>query len=201
MRCSRLVRSMLLSVALFGPSVGRAQDAQTAPAGKYAVTILEEANSPTDMKDGRFSSQTTVRVTDDNKMPVAGVMVTFTLPQMKATAFANGRLTSMTTTNDRGEASSGAFFARAGSSFTISVSAATPGAVANSTAIVTMPGVEKVARAKSKGISKRLLVAIIAGAGAAVVVGVVVAERGGGSGSAGATGTVGAAGTSTFGAP
>jgi hypothetical protein len=201
MRASRMSQLILLSMALLSVGVGRAQDAQTAPGGKYSVTVIEDPNPPKDMKDGRFSSETLVRVTDANQMPVSGIAVTFTIPQLKGTAFANGRLTSIVMTNDKGEASSGAFFTRAGSSFTMSVSAATPGALSTTTAMVVMPAAVPAALAKSRGISKRVLIGLVAGAGAAVAVGVIVGTRGGSNSSAGAQGTVGPAGTSTFGAP
>ena len=156
---------------------------ESAPA--YKLIIVENAATIKRVKGGRVSSQAVVRVTDRNDRPVAGVAVTFALPQFPGGAsFANGALTSLTTTNAVGQASSGAFTAPAGSSFSVSVTASVAGAALTAAVPVaaTSAAVAGAGGAGVLGLSTTAIVAI--GAAAAAVTGVVlgVTLSGGGKG-------------------
>lgn len=134
MYSSRLgsVLPVLLCCSLLHPRVAAAQAPQGgAPAQpvKYKLTILEGASSSKRVKKGRVSSEAVVRITDENDVPVLGIAVAFTLPQLTGggVAFAGGGLTSVVTTTATGIASSGAFTAAAGTSFNVAVAATVPG--------------------------------------------------------------------------
>ena len=166
---------------------------------KYKLTVVEGASTTKRAKKNRVSSQSVVKVTDENDVPVPGVAVTFTIPQFTGggATFANGQSTSIVTTNAAGIASSGTFTVVAGSAFSMGVGAAVPGATLATTVPVAVSAVVAGA-AVGVGISTGLLVGIIAGVGAAVAAGVVVANKGGGNSP---TGTIGAPGAVTFGHP
>ena len=99
------------------------------PAQKYKLTVLEGVTKAKRGKKGRVSSEAVVKVTDENDIPVAGIAVAFSIPQMVGggAAFTNGALTSIITTNAAGVASSGSFAAASGSAFSLSVTASVPG--------------------------------------------------------------------------
>jgi hypothetical protein len=183
---------------------------------KYKLTVLEGASSSKRVKKGRVSSQAVVKITDENDVPVAGIAVAFTLPQLASggAAFATGGLTTTVTTSAAGIASSGAFSAAAGSSFSISVAASVPGgvvltgAVPVSAAAAGAAGAAGAAAAGAAGagaggagISTVLIVVVVAAVAGGV--GAAVALKGGGNNTpastAAATPTVGAATTITFG--
>src|SRR5215470_7949431 len=92
---------------------------------KYKLTIVESASTSKRTKKGRVSSQAVVKVTDENDAPVAGIAVTFAIPQLTVggAAFANGAATAVVATNAAGLASSGSFAVTAGTSFSMSVTA------------------------------------------------------------------------------
>src|ERR1051325_11078949 len=72
-------------------------DAATA----YKLTVIESASTSKRVKKGRVSSQAVVRITDQNNLPVPGIAVSFTIPQLVGgggAAFANGALTTVVTT-------------------------------------------------------------------------------------------------------
>src|SRR5713101_2026174 len=78
---------------------------------RYKLTIVEGASTSKRVKKGRVSSQAVVKLTDENDIPVSGIAVAFTIPQLTGggAAFASGGFTSIVTTNAAGIASSGAF--------------------------------------------------------------------------------------------
>lgn len=217
--CGRPAVAAILSVLLAVPaSVWGQEPAPAAANQKYKLTIVENASTSKRVRKGRVSSQSVVKVTDENDVPVAGIAVTFAIPQLVGGAsFANGSLTSIVTTNAAGLASSGSFTATAGSSFSLGVTASVPGG----TLTVSIPvstgavaggaggaaGAAGAGAGSGAGLSTGLIVGIIAGVGAAAAAGIAVGLKGGssnsntGGGSSAPTGTIGAAGTPTFGHP
>jgi hypothetical protein len=173
-----------------------AQQPAGAPAGapKYKLTVVPDASTSKRVKKGRVSSQVVVRVTDENDVPIPAIAITFTIPQVAGgAAFANGGITAIVTTNAAGIASSGTFSAAAGSSFSVGAAAAVPGG----TVTLAVPVTTAAVAATAAGISTGVIVGIVAGVGAAAAaVGIAVAKGGGK-----ATGTIGSAGTPTFGHP
>jgi hypothetical protein len=193
MRSSRVILSVVLSLSLtlVNPGVGRAQNNQT-PAARYSVTVVQEANSAKDFKNGRVSLKASALVTDQNSVPVPGIPVMFAIPQMTGTAFADGGLTSLVTTDDKGKAVSGTFITGVGKTFSMTVTTTTPSGVFTTTADITTP-------VKPPGGTSHKKVGIIAGVGAGAAVAVALALKG--SNPTVPTGTIGAPGTATFGKP
>ena len=214
--------SVLLSCALLNPGL-LAEQQNPAPAQatatpqKYKLTILEGASSSKRVKKGRVSSEAVVKITDENDIPVAGIAVAFTLPQLSAggAAFAGGGLTSVATTTATGIASSGAFSAAAGSSFGVSVAASVPGGVLTGTLSVSTAAVAAGAGAAGAaggaagggtgaGVSTGLIVGIAAGAVAVAAVAAKVLSNGKGGTTtppAAPVPGVGSASSITFGPP
>jgi hypothetical protein len=215
--------SVLLSCALLNPGLLAEQQAP-APAQaaatpqKYKLTILEGASSSKRVKKGRVSSQAVVKITDENDVPVAGIAVAFTLPQLSAggAAFAGGGLTSVATTTATGIASSGAFSAAAGSSFGVSVAASVPGGVLTGTVSVSPAAAAGAAGSAGgaaggaagagtgAGVSTGLIVGIVAGAVAVAAVAAKVLSNGKGGTTAPPAApvpSVGSATSITFGPP
>jgi hypothetical protein len=194
------------------PALTGQQGALAAPQ-KYKLTILESAPSSRRVKKGRVSSQAVIKVTDENDVPVAGIAVSFMLPQISGGAsFASGGLTSVVTTNAAGIASSGTFSAAAGSTFSVSVSASVPGGAVVTGAVP----ISTSAAAAGAGAGAGAAGATTAAAGAghlALIIGVAAAAVAGGVGAAvalsarttnntsTATPTVGSAVSITFGGP
>ncbi len=163
---------------------------------KYKLTIVENAATAKRVKKGRVSSQAVVMVTDQNDVPVPGVAVIFTLPQINGGAsFAKGGQTATATTNASGQASSGAFTAPAGSSFSVAA-AATVSGTAVSIAIPITATATAVAAAAG-GISTLAII----GLAAAGVAGAVVAAVKLSGGKSAPQGTIGTPTGVTIGAP
>jgi hypothetical protein len=134
---------------------------------KYKLTIAENAATSKRVKKGRVSSQAVVIVTDENDVPVPGIAVTFTLPQLTGGAsFAKGGLTSVTTTNASGQASSGSFTAPAGSSFSVGVTASVSG-TALSIAVPVAATSAAIAAAGGGGVSIFVILGVVAAVGVA----------------------------------
>jgi hypothetical protein len=221
------VISVLLCCSVLNPGLMAGQ--QAIPGGeqanaapqKYKLTVLEGASTSKRVKKGRVSSQAVVKITDENDVPVPGIAITFTLPQLSSggAAFASGGLTSMATTNAAGVASSGALSAATGSSFSISVAASVPGGVLTGAVPVSAGAVAGAVGAAGAGAAAAggaaagagISTGLIVGIAAAVVAGAVgaaVALKGGSSSSATTpstpttpTATVSAASSITFGGP
>ncbi len=213
--------SVLLCGSLLNPGLmaGQQTTPETAQANatpqKYKLTVLEGASSSKRVKKGRVSSQAVVKVTDQNDVPVAGIAVFFTLPQLSGggAAFAGGGLTSLATTNAVGVASSGAFSAAAGSSFSISVAASVPGGVVLTGAVPVSTAAAAAgagaagaaggaagAAGASAGVSTAVIVGIAAAAVAGGIGAAVALTRGGSGSTTPAAPTVGSAVSITFGA-
>ena len=218
-----LIISVLLCCSLLNPGLMAGQQATPGAAQanaapqKYKLTVLEGASTSKRVKKGRVSSQAVVKVTDENDVPVPGIAVTFMLPQLSSggAAFASGGLTSLVTTNAAGIASSGAFSAATGSSFSISVAASVPGgvltgAVPISTAAAAAGAAGAAGAAAGAAGAAGISTAVIVGIAVAVVaggIGAAVALKGGSSSTPtstttpGPTTTVGSVTSITFGHP
>jgi hypothetical protein len=218
-----LIISVLLCCSLLNPGLMAGQQATPGAAQtnaapqKYKLTVLESSSTSKRVKKGRVSSQAVVKVTDENDVPVPGIAVTFMLPQLSSggAAFASGGLTSLVTTNAAGVASSGAFSAATGSSFSISVAASVPGgvltgAVPISTAAAAAGAAGAAGAAAGAAGAAGISTAVIVGIAVAVVaggIGAAVALKGGSSSTPtstttpGPTTTVGSVTSITFGHP
>lgn len=120
--------SVSLSLALVLEAPGSAaQDPQAAP--KYKIEVITAAGKPTKRKKNVISSESVIRVTDQNDVPVAGVTVMFAITQLSggSAAFTNGAASTIITTDSAGLASTGAVSASPASTFNISVSASAGG--------------------------------------------------------------------------
>jgi len=132
MKNLRAVVSFILTGILVSPGFAQAQEAAKAePTQKFKLSVVEGASTAKRIKKKRVSAQTVVKVTDQNDAPVAGIAVTFAIPQIVGggASFATGGLTSVVVTNAAGLASSGSFVAGASSAFSMSVAASVPGGV------------------------------------------------------------------------
>jgi cobalamin biosynthesis Mg chelatase CobN len=181
-----------------------AAQANAAPQ-RYKLTVLQNASTSKRVKKNRVSAEAVVMVTDTNDVPVAGITVTFLLPQYGGGAtFANGGNSAAVTTNASGVASSGSITAQAGSSLSVSVSAAVPGGALTATVPVSTA-----VAAAAAGISTAAIVGIVAGVAAVgAIVAVKVLSKSSSSSNPSSpttpsvtTGAIGAVGSFTFGHP
>lgn len=130
MKAIRTIFSLVLTALLASPGFSQAPDAQTAAPQRYHLAVVQNASSAKRVKKNRVSAEMVVEVTDQNNVPVAGIAVSFTIPQLVGggASFSNGGLMSVATTNASGQASSGSFQSGGNSSFSMSVVASVPGA-------------------------------------------------------------------------
>ncbi len=194
---TRFVISYVLCFSMIQPIPCVAQEPEKSTQSKYKLTVVESASTMKRAKKGRISAQAVVKVTDENDVPVAGIAITFLLPQLSGAGatFAGGGMASIVTTNAVGLASSGSFAAVGGSSFSLSVAAAVPGGVisaaipVNTAALAIGAGAAGGASGAAAGgaaggaggLSAGVIGGIVAGVAGAVVAGVVAATKGGGS--------------------
>ena len=144
-----LVVALASSLALPPPAVAQQPPAppagqQEAPANqKYKIEILSAAGRPQKRKKNVISSESVIRVSDSNDVPVAGIAVMFSLTSLSggSAAFANGAMSTVITTNAAGLASTGAVSAAATSSFNIAVSASVGGQALTASIPVNMAAV------------------------------------------------------------
>jgi hypothetical protein len=195
---------MLLFCGLLSPSFASSQASGQEAAQKYKLTVLESPSTSKRVKKGRVSAEAVVQVTDTNNIPIPGITVTFLLPQAgtSGAAFSSGALSSIVTTNASGIASSGSLSVTAGSSVSVSVSAAVPGGMLTATVPISTAAVAGAAGAG--GAAGGLSSGVIAGiAAVAVAVGAVaaVAATGGFSGKGGIGNPTTPAVTVTVGSP
>src|SRR5215469_4701173 len=92
--------------------LARAQDTPN-PEAPPKYKFVTEIHSTPRVKKNRVILQAVVKVTDENDVPVAGVAVTFTIPQIVGgtASFVKGGVTSVVATSAAGFASSGSFVA------------------------------------------------------------------------------------------
>lgn len=129
MNALRPISSVVLTTLLASPGFSQVPDAQTAAPQRYHLAVVQNASSAKRVKKNRVSAEMVVEVTDQNNVPVAGIAVSFTIPQLVGggASFSNGGLMSVATTNASGQASSGSFETGGNSSFDMSVVASVPG--------------------------------------------------------------------------
>lgn len=186
--------------------VGAEPQAQPADGPKLKIEILTAAGKPQKRRQGMVSSESVIRVTDENDTPVAGLTVTFLLTQISngSASFVNGTGTNVLTTNAQGIASTGPVSASPQSTFNIAVSASQAGQTATATIPVNMAAVAA-GVGTATGLSTAAIIGIVAGAAAAA--GVAVAVGGGGNGGSSPTPTtppgvrIGIGGNPTVGPP
>lgn len=161
---------------------GAEQQAPPASPAKYKIEILTAAGKAQKRRQGMVSSESVVRVTDENNTPVAGVTVTFLLTQVSngSASFINGTGTNVLTTNAQGLASTGPVTASPQSTFNIVVNAGSASQAATATIPVTMTAVAA-GVGTAAGLSTAAIIGIVAGAAAAA--GIAVAAGGGGGSS------------------
>ncbi len=197
MKPPRFIISYVLCFSMIQPIPCTAQEPEKPTQSKYKLTVVEGASTMKRAKKGRVSAQAVVKVTDENDVPVAGIAITFLLPQLSGAGatFAGGGMASIVTTNAVGLASSGSFAAVGGSSFSLSVAAAVPGGVisaaipVNTAALAIGAGAAGgtgaaaggAAGGAGAGLSAGVIGGIVAGVAGAVVAGVVAATKGGSS--------------------
>lgn len=163
------------------------QSTLQSPAGKYQITVIEGASQFRRARKGRASSQAVVKITDQNDVPVAGVAVTFSIPQFVGGAqFINGSLTALSTTNAAGLASASFTTGVSGGAFNMAVAATlAPGQAVAATIPVNAAAALATgsaagaggATAGSAGLSGKV-VAIVAVAAAGVVGGTIALTSG-----------------------
>jgi hypothetical protein len=156
----------------------------------------------------RTARETIVQVEDENRKPVAGAVVVFTLPSQGAGGtFANGAQTLTVMTDAQGRAvAQGLRVNRVAGKWQMRINAS----LGNRTGTVTVTQTNVAAAAAgagaagaAAGISAKVIVIVVAVAGAAAAGGVVAATRGGGGGNTASVGvpTTISAGTGTVGHP
>jgi hypothetical protein len=191
----RTLCSLGLTSVIVTPGFSQPQ-ANSTPAAppRYQLTVVQNASGAKRVKKNRVSAEAVVEVTDQNNVPVAGIAVSFTIPQLVGggASFATGGLTSVATTNAMGLASSGSFVAGGNSSFSMSAVASVPGGTVtvsipvNATALLGAGAAGGAAAGgaaggTAAGISTGLLVGIVAGVGAVAAVVAKVATGGKGT--------------------
>lgn len=155
----------------------------------------------------RTARETIVQVEDENRKPVAGAVVVFTLPSQGAGGtFANGGQTLTVTTDAQGRAvAQGLRVNRIAGQWQMRINASQgtrTGSVTVSQSNVAAAAGAAGASGAAAGISAKTIAIIAAVAGAAAAGGAVAATRGGGGGSApGGVPTTIAAGAGTVGHP
>jgi hypothetical protein len=161
-----------------------AQAPQAAAPGKIFVTIVEGEGAINNVRQ-RVAREPIVQVEDENRRPVAGAVVTFTLPQQGASAtFPNGARSLTVLTDDQGRAvARGLQPNSVNGKYEIRVNASHQGRTATATLSQTN-ALTAAAGAAAGGISGKLI-AIIVIAGAAAAGGVVAATAGNGNGNGG----------------
>lgn len=219
----RPIASVLLTILLATPGWPQQEPPKPETPQKYKLTVVENASRAKRVKKNRVSAEAVVKVTDENDIPIAGIAVTFTIPNLAGGAtFATGSFTSVVTTNAVGLASSGSFVTGTSTAFSMSAVASIPGGTisaaipVNTAAAIAGAGAGAggagagaaggAAGGTAAGVSTGLVVGIVAGVAA---VGAVVAKVATGGGSSSPTSnppnrpsaTIGVGSGPTFGGP
>lgn len=197
---------VLILVATLVPTPGQPFQKEPEPeTQKYRIEVIEGAAKFRRGKRGKVNSQAVIKVTDENNVPVAGIVVAFTIPMLSGggASFADGASTTTATTNASGVASASFSVAPDASEFSISATASTPGSAVTASVPVSMSAAA--AAGTAAGVSTALIATVVAvGAAAAVGVGVAV-TRGNSASPQTAGGTVpvriGVGGPPTLGVP
>ncbi len=170
--------------------------AQEATISLLSIVVVEGDGAINNIRQ-RTAREPIVQVEDQNHKPVAGAAVTFTLPARGAGGvFPNGSRTVTMLTDSQGRAQASGLKPNAvKGKFDIHVNASASGKTATKTITQTNVVGVAAAGAVAAGISAKLLIGIVAVAGAAAAGGVVAATRNGGSSSSASGGTAGGATT------
>ncbi|MBL8217530.1 MAG: hypothetical protein JNK87_42815 [Bryobacterales bacterium] len=154
-----------------------------ATAQRYKLTVVEDASTFRRAARGRASSEAVVKVTDENDRPVAGIVVTFSMPQLTGASFSSGALTVTSTTSSTGLASAGVNVSTsATTNFSISVTASVPGSTLTASIPVSVAAAAAVAATAGGGgggLSGGTLALIVAAVGGGAAAGIYAATRGG----------------------
>ena len=173
-----------------------------APSDDLTITIVEGDGGINNIKKG-IATKPVVEVHDRNKTPLAGVLVTFTLPSSGPSgAFADGSQFMSVTTDAAGRASAVIRPNHVAGEFKITVHASYQGhtattSISQTNAIAGAAGAGTAAGVAAAHSHLLITVAVIAGAAVAGGLGAYYGSRG----SSGKTGTIGAAGTPSLGPP
>lgn len=177
--------------------------AQTPAAPTQINIVILEGEGAVNVVRQRVARESIVQVNDENHKPVAGVAVTFFLPNDGASGvFSNGSRSITVLTDAEGKAKiSGLHANRVAGKMEIRVQASYQGHAANAVINqVNMLGTT-VGAAGAGGISGKLLAILLIGAAGAAAGGVVAANSGGKSSSTTVTTTSVSVGSPTVGAP
>lgn len=178
-RCLALI---LIIMMLTIPGFNRSFMAQEGGSSNLRIVILDGDGAINNIRQ-RTAREPIVRVEDENRKPVAGALVVFTLPDNGPGAvFPNGSKSLMTYSDQKGEAQArGVKPNKIEGQFQITITATFRGAIAKLTIVQT--NTMAVTTAVAGGISAKLI-AILVATGAAVAAGTIVAAtRGNDNGS------------------
>lgn len=169
-------RIALSAVIAMAPLFPRAR-AQEPPKPKLQILIIEGEGAINNIKQ-RTAREPIVEVRDENDKPIAGAAVVFTLPSTGASgSFANGSQILMVTTNEQGRAvATGLRPNNFQGRFQVRVTASHQGQTAS--ANINMQNAPAGAPGQAAAGGHGKLIAILAGVGAAVGVGLAVGLRG-----------------------
>jgi hypothetical protein len=175
-KMSWLLCLMLCGALPLSPLLPRAA-AQQPAAPKLKILIIEGEGAINNIKQ-RTAREPIVEVRDENDKPIAGAAVVFTLPSTGASgSFANGSQILMVTTNEQGRAvATGLRPNNFQGQFQVRVTASHQGQTASANINMQNAPAAPGAQASAGGHGK--LIAILAGVGAAVGVGLAVGLRG-----------------------
>ncbi|MCC6590373.1 MAG: hypothetical protein IT168_27015 [Bryobacterales bacterium] len=159
------------------PTPAAAQE-QPAAQPRFKINVIRGDGAQNRVTKGRATSQAVVEVRDENDRPVAGAIVTFTLPNTgPGGTFTSGGLTTTVTTNQAGQATATFTPNSVVGSYNIDVSAAVQGQTVTTSIVQT-----NLAMAAAAGGISGTTVGIIVAVVAAAAVGGAMAARGGGGG-------------------
>ncbi|MBL8296322.1 MAG: hypothetical protein JNN08_31045 [Bryobacterales bacterium] len=182
MRRQRMACWLVAVAVCVHPWVAAAQQPQAAQP-RFKINVIRGEGAQNRVTKGRATSQAVVEVRDENDRPVAGVIVTFTLPTVgPGGTFTSGGAMTTVTTNSAGQATATFTPNTVAGTYNINVSATLQG----QTATATISQTNLAVAAAAGGISGSTI-GIIVAAVAAAAVGGAMAARGGGNGAAPAT--------------
>ena len=180
-QCCRILVT-LLAILTAVESVPLFSQAQEKPSGaQLRIVILEGEGAINNIRQ-RTAREPIVQVEDENRKPVAGAMVLFTLPDSGPSGvFPNGSKTLITYTDPKGQAKAKGLKPNSiAGTYQIAVNVTSQGLKAS--AVIGQTNLMTAAAAAAGGISAKLI-AILAIAGGAAAAGVIAATSGGGNNS------------------
>ena len=152
-----------VALCLLSPAFGQ----EATDAGKYRLVVIRGEGDQHNVKQGRATSQAVMEVRDENDKPVAGILLTFTLPSQGAGgAFVGGSQVTTLATNTAG---------RAAVTFT-------PNKVAGSYALKVSGNVQ--GQSVSASVAQTNLAAVAGGLSTGAIVAIVAVAAGAGIGAA-----------------